>query len=71
LAAAIVLGGLTFLLLASGDTFMQKLVHVMPSRHHKKRAVEISREVQQSMVSLKVVCERVPRLLPIAEFLSP
>jgi predicted PurR-regulated permease PerM len=46
IAEAIVL---TFLLLSSGDTFMQKLVHVMPSRQQKKRAVEISREVQHSI----------------------
>lgn len=46
IAEAIVL---TFLLLASGDAFMQKLAHVMPSRQHKKRAVEISREVQHSI----------------------
>jgi predicted PurR-regulated permease PerM len=46
IAEAIVL---TFLLLASGDTFMQKLAHVMPSRQHKKRAVEISREVQHNI----------------------
>jgi predicted PurR-regulated permease PerM len=42
---------LTYLLLASGDTFMQKLANVMPSRQHKKRAVEISREVQHSISS--------------------
>jgi len=46
IAEAIVL---TFLLLASGDSFMQKLAHVMPSLKQKKRAVEISREVQHSV----------------------
>lgn len=40
---------LTFFLLASGDTFMQKLAHVLPKRQHKKRAVEISREIQHSI----------------------
>ena len=40
---------LLFLLLASGDTFMQKLVRVMPSRHDKKHAVEMSREIQQNI----------------------
>lgn len=46
IAEAIVL---TFLLLASGDTFMQKLAHEMPSLKYKKQAVEISREVQHSI----------------------
>lgn len=40
---------LTFFLLASGDTFMQKLAHIMPNRRDKKRVVEISREVQHSI----------------------
>jgi predicted PurR-regulated permease PerM len=40
---------LTFLLLASGDTFMQKLAEAIPNRQHKKRAVEISREIQHSI----------------------
>jgi predicted PurR-regulated permease PerM len=37
------------LLLASGDLFLQKLVHVMPTFSDKKRAVEISREIQQNI----------------------
>jgi predicted PurR-regulated permease PerM len=37
---------LIYLLLASGDMFMQKLVRVMPTLRDKKRAVEISHEVQ-------------------------
>lgn len=40
---------LLFLLLASGDLFMQKLVHVMPTLQDKKRAVELSREIQSSI----------------------
>jgi predicted PurR-regulated permease PerM len=40
---------LTFLLLAAGDTFNQKLAEAMPNRQHKKRAVEISREIQHSI----------------------
>jgi len=39
---------LTFLLLASGDKFSQKLAHLVP-RRHKRRAVEISREIQHSI----------------------
>jgi predicted PurR-regulated permease PerM len=37
---------LVYLILASGDMFMQKLVHVMPTLRDKKKAVEISHEVQ-------------------------
>jgi predicted PurR-regulated permease PerM len=40
---------LLYLLLASGDLFLQKLVHVMPTLSDKKRAVEISHEIQQSI----------------------
>lgn len=40
---------LIYLLLASGDLFLQKLVHVMPTLSDKKRAVEISREIQQNI----------------------
>jgi len=40
---------LLYLLLASGDLFLQKLVHVMPTFRDKKRAVEISREIQQNI----------------------
>jgi predicted PurR-regulated permease PerM len=40
---------LLYLLLASGDLFLQKLVHVMPTLSDKKRAVDISHEVQQNI----------------------
>jgi len=40
---------LLYLLLASGDLFLQKLVRVMPTLHDKKRAVEMSREIQQNI----------------------
>jgi len=40
---------LLYLLLASGDLFLQKLVHVMPTFRDKKRAVEISHEIQQNI----------------------
>ena len=40
---------LTFLLLVSGDNLMQKLAHMMPSHQHKRRALEISREIQHSI----------------------
>jgi predicted PurR-regulated permease PerM len=40
---------LVYLLLASGDLFLQKLVHVMPTFSDKKRAVEINREIQQNI----------------------
>jgi len=40
---------LAYLLLASGDQFMQKLIRVMPTLRDKRRAVDISREVQQNI----------------------
>jgi predicted PurR-regulated permease PerM len=40
---------LLYLLLASGDLFLQKLVRVMPTFSDKKRAVEISHEIQQNI----------------------
>lgn len=40
---------LLYLLLASGDLFLQKLVRVMPTFRDKKRAVEISHELQQNI----------------------
>ena len=40
---------LLYLLLASGDLFLQKLVHVMPTLHDKKSAVEMTREIQQNI----------------------
>jgi predicted PurR-regulated permease PerM len=42
---------LLYLMLASGDAFLQKLVHVMPTFSDKKRAVEISHEIQQNISS--------------------
>jgi predicted PurR-regulated permease PerM len=50
-----VLGGvgeslvLLYLVLASGDLFLQKLVRVMPTMQNKKRAVDISHEIQQQI----------------------
>jgi predicted PurR-regulated permease PerM len=40
---------LTYLLLASGDLFLQKLVRLNPTLRGKIRAVEISREIQQNI----------------------
>jgi len=40
---------LLYLMLASGDLFLQKLVRVMPTWRDKKSAVEISREIQQNI----------------------
>jgi predicted PurR-regulated permease PerM len=40
---------LLYLLLASGDLFLQKLVRIMPTLREKKRAVEISHEIQQNI----------------------
>jgi predicted PurR-regulated permease PerM len=38
---------LTFLLLASGDTFLDKLVRVLPLRREKREAVEIAGETER------------------------
>jgi predicted PurR-regulated permease PerM len=40
---------LLYLLLASGDLFLQKLVRVMPTLRDKKSAVAISHEIQQNI----------------------
>jgi predicted PurR-regulated permease PerM len=40
---------LLYLMLASGDLFLQKLVRVMPTMGDKKRAVEISHEIQRKI----------------------
>lgn len=40
---------LLYLLLASEDLFLHKLLHVMPTWREKKRAVEISHEIQQNI----------------------
>lgn len=40
---------LIYLILASGDLFLQKLVRVMPTLRDKKRAIEISCEIQQNI----------------------
>src|SRR4030095_279106 len=40
---------LLYLLLTSGDLFLQKLVRVMPTLRDKKRAVEISHEIQKNI----------------------
>jgi predicted PurR-regulated permease PerM len=53
---------LIYLLLASGDLFVQKLVRVMPTLRGKIRALEISHEIQQNIsnylfsVSLINIC---------------
>jgi predicted PurR-regulated permease PerM len=50
-----VLGGtvevvlLTFLLLASGDSFLNKLLHVLPVRRDKREAVEIAHETEAAV----------------------
>jgi predicted PurR-regulated permease PerM len=49
LAGAVETLVLLYLLLASGDLFLQKLVRVMPTLSDKKRAVEISHEIQQNI----------------------
>jgi predicted PurR-regulated permease PerM len=40
---------LIYLILASGDLFLHKLVRVMPTLRDKKRAIEFSHEIQQNI----------------------
>jgi predicted PurR-regulated permease PerM len=40
---------LLFLLLSSGDMFLQKLVRILPSLHDKREAVKLSHEIQQNI----------------------
>ncbi len=40
---------LIYLILASGDLFLQKLVRVMPTLNDKKQAIELSHEIQQNI----------------------
>ena len=40
---------LIYLILASGDLFLQKLVRVMPTLKDKKEAIEFSHEIQQNI----------------------
>lgn len=40
---------LLYLLLSAGDMFLHKLVRVLPTLRDKRRAVEISREIQQNI----------------------
>jgi predicted PurR-regulated permease PerM len=47
--AAAVLIILLYFLLASGDLFLRKLIHVLPKLADKKRAVAIAREIEQQI----------------------
>jgi predicted PurR-regulated permease PerM len=49
LAGATETVALLFLILAAGDLFLQKLVRAIPRLRDKKQAVDISREIQQSV----------------------
>ncbi len=50
---------LLYLLLASGDLFTRKLVHVMPTLSDKKHVVEVSRQIEQQiskyLISVSIV----------------
>ena len=46
---------LTFLILASGDTFLTKLVNVLPVRREKREAVKIANEVETVVSHYMVV----------------
>ncbi len=49
LAGLVVIIVLLYFLLASGDSFLRKLVTTIPRLHHKKRAVEIVRTIQRDV----------------------
>lgn len=49
LISAVVMVALLYFLMASGDLFLRKLVNVLPRLEDKKRAVEISRQVEHDV----------------------
>jgi predicted PurR-regulated permease PerM len=55
LAEATLMVVLLYFLLASGDLFLRKMVHVLPRFEDKKRAVEISRQMEDDISTYLVV----------------
>jgi predicted PurR-regulated permease PerM len=47
--SSLVMMVLLFFLLASGDLFLNKLVHVLPTLSDKKKAVRIAREIEENI----------------------
>jgi predicted PurR-regulated permease PerM len=47
--SSLVMMVLLFFLLASGDLFLSKLVHVLPALSDKKKAIQIAREVEENI----------------------
>jgi predicted PurR-regulated permease PerM len=59
---------LLFFLLVSGDIFMRKLVEILPSFGDKKRAVEMSREVEQNISAYLITITIMNTLVGFATF---
>jgi len=59
---------LLFFLLASGDIFMRKLVEILPSFGDKKRAVEMSREIEEQISAYLVTITVMNTLVGVATF---
>ena len=61
---------LLFFMLAAGDIFMRKLVEILPSFGDKKRAVEMSREIEQNISAYLVTITIMNALVGLATFAS-
>lgn len=59
---------LLFFLLSAGDIFMRKLVEILPSFGDKKRAVEMSREIEQEISAYLVTITIMNALVGVATF---
>ncbi len=59
---------LLFFLLSAGDIFMRKLVEILPSFGDKKRAVEMSREIEQEISAYLVTITIMNTLVGLATF---
>jgi predicted PurR-regulated permease PerM len=55
-----------FVLLASGDLFMQRLVEILPSFRDKKLAVVLPREIKQNISAYLVTISTMNALVGIA-----
>ena len=59
---------LLFFLLSAGDIFMRKLVEILPSFGDKKRAVEMSREIEQEISGISRHHHHHERVVGVATF---
>lgn len=61
---------LLYFLLAAGDRFRQKLIHVMPTLSRKKRALEIAREIEERVTVFLFTVSCVNALLGVCVWLA-